>query len=81
VNGATGTATPIAEFAVMYGFNDPLTVTLIAGLCAGCGLLWGFIGSYLFKNFNIRRVGELAETDTETETSNRENPTAEQQAI
>lgn len=61
VNGATGTATPIAGFAVMYGFNDPIKVTVIAILCAICSAFWGFIGSYLFKNFNIRRIDQLRE--------------------
>ncbi|HLR67330.1 PTS sugar transporter subunit IIC [Virgibacillus alimentarius] len=59
VNGATGTATPIAGFAVMYGFNDPLKVTIIALLCASFSALWGFIGSYLFKNYKIRRVDQI----------------------
>src|SRR5699024_2092705 len=44
VNGATGTATPIAGFAVMYGFNDPIKVTIVALLCASFSALWGFIG-------------------------------------
>ncbi|API92090.1 MULTISPECIES: PTS sugar transporter subunit IIC [Virgibacillus] len=61
VNGATGTATPIAGFAVMYGFNDPMKVTIIALLCAGFSALWGYLGSQIFKNFKIRRVHELAE--------------------
>ncbi|HLR07710.1 MAG TPA: PTS sugar transporter subunit IIC [Bacillota bacterium] len=63
VNGATGTATPIAGFAVMYGFNDPLKVTMIALACAVASAGWGFIGSILFKNFKIRRVNELASMD------------------
>jgi len=59
VNGATGTATPIAGLAVMYGFNSPGKVTLIALSCALSGVLWGWIGSYLFKHYKIRRVDEL----------------------
>ncbi|WP_040759484.1 PTS sugar transporter subunit IIC [Sporosarcina newyorkensis] len=59
INNATGTATPIAGFAVMYGFNDPLKVTIVALLCAGVGALWGYLGSLMFKNFKIRRVHEL----------------------
>lgn len=59
VNGATGTATPIAGFAVMFGFNDPIKVTIVALLCATVSAFWGFIGSYLFKNFKIRRINEL----------------------
>lgn len=59
VNGATGTATPIAGFAVMYGFNDPVKVTIIAASCAAVGALWGYLGSLIFKNYKIRRVHEL----------------------
>ncbi|HLR52154.1 MAG TPA: PTS sugar transporter subunit IIC [Candidatus Avamphibacillus sp.] len=65
VNGATGTATPIAGFAVMYGFNDPIKVTIVALLCASFSALWGFIGSLIFKKFKIRRVDELAKLDKE----------------
>lgn len=75
VNGATGTATPIAGFAVMYGFNDPIKVTIVASLCAAFSILWGFIGSYIFKNFPIRRVGELPEVSSE------KTETVEQQAV
>ncbi|MUK87489.1 PTS sugar transporter subunit IIC [Ornithinibacillus sp. L9] len=60
VNGATGTATPIAGFAVMYGFNDPVKVTIVALLCALVSAFWGFVGSIIFKNFKIRRVDELS---------------------
>lgn len=59
VNGATGTATPIAGLAVMYGFNDPVKVTIIALSCAVSGVLWGLIGSFIFKNYKIRRVEDL----------------------
>jgi hypothetical protein len=44
-NNATGTATPIAGLMVMYGFNDAMTVTITAILCALCGITAGFIGS------------------------------------
>jgi fructose-specific phosphotransferase system IIC component len=39
INNATGTATPIAGLAVMYGFNDPMKVnTCCLGLCnCRCG--------------------------------------------
>jgi len=60
VNGATGTATPIAGLAVMYGFNSPGTVTLIALSCALSGAVWGLLGSYIFKNYKIKRVDELS---------------------
>ncbi|GAB3062128.1 PTS sugar transporter subunit IIC [Virgibacillus ainsalahensis] len=69
VNGATGTATPIAGFAVMYGFNDPIKVTIVAGLCAGFSALWGFIGSIIFKNYKIRRVDQLTEVNEKAESA------------
>lgn len=59
INNAPGTATPIAGLAVMFGFNDPVKVTIIALLCAAIGALSGFLGSILFKNFKIRRVNDL----------------------
>lgn len=59
VNGATGTATPIAGLAVMFGFNAPLKVIIVALLCAGFSGFWGYIGSLVFKNFKIHRVDSL----------------------
>ncbi|MDY0409203.1 PTS sugar transporter subunit IIC [Virgibacillus soli] len=67
VNGATGTATPIAGFAVMFGFNDPIKVTIIALSCALISAFWGYVGSILFKNFKIRRVNQVTAIDTELE--------------
>lgn len=67
INNATGTATPIAGLAVMYGFNDPLKVTLVALACAGVGLLSGFLGSIMFKNFKIKTVDQLKEADAQEE--------------
>lgn len=67
VNGATGTATPIAGFAVMFGFNDPIKVTIIALSCALVSAFWGYVGSILFKNFKIRRVNQVTAIDTELE--------------
>lgn len=59
INNATGTATPIAGLAVMYGFNDPLKVTIIAVICAVVGALSGFLGSIVFKNYKILTVDQL----------------------
>ncbi|WP_028392152.1 PTS sugar transporter subunit IIC [Bacillus cihuensis] len=59
VNNATGTATPIAGLAVMYGFNDPMKVTITALICAATGATAGFLGSLLFKNFKIRTVSQI----------------------
>ncbi|MER2140024.1 MAG: PTS sugar transporter subunit IIC, partial [Priestia megaterium] len=60
VNDAAGTATPIAGLAVMFGFNDPMKVTICAVLCALAGALAGFIGSVVFKNFKIKTVDDVA---------------------
>ena len=59
VNQATGTATPIAGLMVMYGFNNPLVVTKVALMCAGCGIFAGWLGSVIFKNFKIKTVSEI----------------------
>ncbi|MBM7701825.1 PTS sugar transporter subunit IIC [Metabacillus iocasae] len=59
INNATGTATPIAGLAVMYGFNDPVKVTICALLCALVGAIVGFLGSVVFKNFKIKTVEEV----------------------
>ncbi|MFP7296114.1 PTS sugar transporter subunit IIC [Neobacillus niacini] len=67
INDATGTATPIAGLAVMYGFNDPLKVTLVALACATVGALSGFIGSIIFKNFKIKTVADLNAMDKKSE--------------
>lgn len=59
VNNATGTASPIAGLMVMYGFNDAMTVTKVALMCAGSGILAGFLGSIIFKNYKIKTVDEI----------------------
>ncbi|WP_077211994.1 PTS sugar transporter subunit IIC [Bacillus dakarensis] len=60
INNATGTATPIAGLAVMYGFNDPMKVTIVAAACAAVGLVCGFLGSLVFKNYKIKTVDQLS---------------------
>lgn len=59
VNNATGTATPIAGLAVMYGFNDPFKVTITALICALAGAIAGYLGSLVFKNYKIKTVSEI----------------------
>ncbi|MGX6591034.1 PTS sugar transporter subunit IIC [Cetobacterium ceti] len=59
INNATGTATPIAGFAVMFGFNPAKEVLIAAALCAICGITAGYVGSIVFKNFKIRTVSEI----------------------
>ncbi|MEG0069199.1 PTS sugar transporter subunit IIC [Cetobacterium sp.] len=59
INNATGTATPIAGFAVMFGFNPAKEVLITAGLCAVSGILCGYVGSLVFKNYKIKTVSEI----------------------
>lgn len=59
INNATGTATPIAGLMVMYGFNDAMTVTKVALMCALAGAFAGFLGSIIFKNYRIKTVDEI----------------------
>lgn len=63
INNASGTATPIAGLAVMYGFNDPMKVTIIALSCALIGVCSGFLGSYIFRNYKIKTVDQLKKAD------------------
>lgn len=64
INNAKGTATPIAGFAVMFGFNPAKSVLITAGLCAIAGLLTGYLGSIVFKNYKIRTVAEIRREET-----------------
>ncbi len=59
VNNATGTATPIAGLMVMYGFNDPIQVTLCFLCIMVSGIISGYIGSLLFKNYPIRTAEQI----------------------
>ncbi|MBG9733087.1 PTS sugar transporter subunit IIC [Paenibacillus alvei] len=59
INNATGTATPIAGLMVMYGFNDPVIVTIAAVLCALAGAGAGLLGSIVFRRYPIRTVAEV----------------------
>ncbi|ERM16556.1 transcriptional regulator [Brevibacillus sp. 7WMA2] len=63
INNATGTATPIAGLMVMYGFNDPMKVTLCFLCIMVSGILSGYIGSLLFKNYPIRTAEQIRGTD------------------
>ncbi|PEA49845.1 transcriptional regulator [Bacillus thuringiensis] len=65
INNAVGTATPIAGLVVMFGFNDPMKVLLCTATIMTTGLLSGFIGSLVFKNFKIRKVEDIRETPRE----------------
>ena len=53
INDATGTATPIAGFLVMFGFNSPMKVIIYGVIMAIVGGLAGFLGSLAFKNIQL----------------------------
>jgi fructose-specific phosphotransferase system IIC component len=53
INDATGTATPLAGFLVMFGFNDPLKIFIYGAIIAVIGLIVGYVCSKLFKNYPI----------------------------
>ena len=53
INDATGTATPIAGFLVMFGFNSPMKVIIYGVVMAIVGGLAGFLGSLAFKNIQL----------------------------
>ncbi|MDU6962554.1 MAG: PTS sugar transporter subunit IIC, partial [Staphylococcus sp.] len=53
INDATGTATPIAGFLVMFGFNSPMKVIIYGVVVAIVGGLAGFLGSLVFKKYPI----------------------------
>lgn len=59
VNNTPGTATPIAGFAVMFAYN-PVTQVLIAAAGAMVvSILAGFLGSYLFKDYEIVTANQV----------------------
>ena len=53
INNATGTATPIAGFLVMFGFNSLTKVIIYGVVMAIVGGLAGFLGSLVFKKYPI----------------------------
>lgn len=61
VNDATGTATPIAGFLVMFGFNSPLTVVLYGVAMAVVGGIAGLIGSIVFKKYPVVTKRDMIE--------------------
>ncbi|WP_017150949.1 PTS sugar transporter subunit IIC [Bacillus bingmayongensis] len=62
INNATGTATPIVGLMVMYGFNEPMKVTLCFLCILVSGIISGYIGSLLFKNYPIRTAEQIRGT-------------------
>jgi len=52
----------IAGLMVMYGFNDPMKVTLCFLCIMVSGIIAGYIGSLLFKNYPIRTAEQIRGT-------------------
>lgn len=65
VNGTPGTATPIAGFAVMFAYNEPVQVLIAAAGCIAVSVMGGFIGYAIFKNAKIRTAAEIRGEVTE----------------
>ncbi len=55
INDAPGTATPTAGLLVLFGFNPASQVVLFAAIVAVISGLTGLFGSYLFRNYRIRK--------------------------
>lgn len=55
INDAPGTATPTAGLLVLFGFNPASQVVLYAVIVAVISGITGFIGSYIFRNYRIRK--------------------------
>src|SRR5699024_11316042 len=53
INDATGTATPLAGFLVMFGFNDPMKIIIYGVIVGIIGLIVGYACSVWFKNYPI----------------------------
>lgn len=67
VNNAPGTAAPIPGFLAPFGFNPPLKVLLVLVLAAICGIIGGYIGTFILKiaekkfRFNLVKTTYQAE--------------------
>lgn len=68
INNTTGTATPIAGFAVMFAYNPPVKVLIAAALCIAFSVTAALIGSTIFKNYPIKTAYELRGEEMEPET-------------
>ncbi|MEX2955753.1 PTS sugar transporter subunit IIC [Staphylococcus pasteuri] len=53
INDAPGTATPIAGFLVMFGFNGAMKIIGYGVIVAVLGAVVGFVGSLIFKNYPV----------------------------
>lgn len=58
-NMSSGTATPIAGFAVMFAYNGALKVIIASLSCIAVSIFSGYLGYLLFKNHKIHTVDEI----------------------
>ncbi|MCZ0717270.1 PTS sugar transporter subunit IIC [Aerococcus kribbianus] len=66
-NEASSTATPFAGLAVMYAYNNPIKLTIMAVICALIALTVGYVVSLALKNYPIVTLEDLnAEDDQAT---------------
>lgn len=70
VNGTPGTATPIAGFAVMFAYNEPVKVLIAATGCIVVSVAAAFIGYAIFKNYKIMTADQIRGVMTETSVEN-----------
>lgn len=59
VNDAPGTASPLAGFLVMFGFNEPFQIIGWGSVIAVICLIVGLVGSRIFKAYPLRRKSEF----------------------
>ena len=58
-NNTPGTATPIAGLAVMFAYNSATEVIIAAIGCIIAGILGGYIGYAIFKDYKIKTASEI----------------------
>lgn len=63
INNTTGTATPIAGFAVMFAYNSPIKVLITSAIIIVLNIIVGFIGHALFKNYKIMTADKIRGTE------------------
>lgn len=62
VNNTPGTATPIAGFAVMFAYNEPVQVLIAAAGCIAVSIAAAYIGYAMFKNYKIMTAAQIRGT-------------------
>ncbi|TGU11716.1 PTS sugar transporter subunit IIC, partial [Mesorhizobium sp. M2D.F.Ca.ET.153.01.1.1] len=54
-----GTATPLAGFLVMFGFNNPIKIIIYGAIVGIIGLIVGYVCSVWFKNYPVVSKEEI----------------------